>query len=930
MSSERTRRVLDLVAQALDVEPERQADWLRDACQGDLSIFEEAAELLGLAADAEGFLPVDANAGRALADGPGRTQAAGRDRTPSESPPTTEFSPGSRIGDHDIEEQVGAGGMGIVYRARQVSLNRAVALKVLPASMRQSQTANTRFRREIEAAAGLHHTNIVSVYSTGEHDGAAYYAMELIDGPPLSRLLNVLRAKPIPELEWAKLNAEPLEEVPTATTPDWAVSYMTGANTPAPTLGATVETSLAFSSGDYFDRIAIMLADAADALHYAHEHGVVHRDIKPSNMLLSREGRLHITDFGLARLVHEPRLTRTGEMLGTPYYMAPEQITVERDVDGRADVYALGATLYELLTLRPPFVGENREQIIRQIVENDPVAPRRFNRRTPLDLQTICLKALQKSPEDRYDTAGQMAADLRAYVQRFAISARPIGWISRGFKWARRHPALSSMLSVACAFAMVALFFAVRAHQTKTMWDVAQQRQVFEQALMAALEGKTAHAEEALEQARKLQAPEGEIQLLEGQIAYMGANYSAAYGHFQRAAQQMPSNVSAQSLLGLVHMKQLRYQQGESSYHRVQSLPPETLEDFLHRARLEAYFDPGKASRTLNEAVIRERSSLVARLVRAEVQYSRALDTADLTIAEQALEDYRIAQQLLGDTPTVTSGLLHSHLAAANACRSAGQTKLEQVLLESAKDLAEQHAESRSYRTQRAVAFCCEAVGDSEGAIEQQRRFQHRQVLYLVLTLLREGRYTEARQACLKVRRGPTVDRMLSFFRMMITAMELETEASVREAFDVQGEIMIDPIHEMLIVYTFACLVETTEQRQEHCRRILDQKPLPSFRHAWYQKLAQFVCGEISEEQFLDAAAGSRKSLCEAHYYVGASAVAEGDRAKARRHFEAGVHTGVYSYFEYYLSKTLAAHLTRKPDWPAWRPPTSEEVSITN
>ena len=181
-----------------------------------------------------------------------------------------------------------------------------------------------------------------------------------------------------------------------------------------------------------------MTADVADALQHAHDEGVIHRDIKPSNLLLSAEGRLSLNDFGLARVLEQPGMTMSGEFVGSPLYMSPEQITAGRaPLDHRTDVYSLGATLYELLTLRPPFPGQQRDQVIGQILHKDPVPPRRNNRRIPVDLETICLKALEKDPDRRYQTAGQMADDLRRCVNRFAISARRIGLIGRVGKWVR-------------------------------------------------------------------------------------------------------------------------------------------------------------------------------------------------------------------------------------------------------------------------------------------------------------------------------------------------------------------------------------------------------------------------------------------------------------------------------------------------------------
>ncbi len=196
-------------------------------------------------------------------------------------------------------------------------------------------------------------------------------------------------------------------------------------STAAPAEESTSSLSSLSSSGDYFDTVARMIADVADALEHAHQQGVIHRDIKPSNLLLSVSGRLSVNDFGLARMLEKPGMTVTGEFLGTPAYMSPEQITAGRiPVDHRTDIYSLGATLYELLTLRCPFAGTGRDQVLAQIVQKEPKPPRQVNRRVPVDLETICLKALEKDPDRRYQSARQLAEDLRRHVQRFAIHAR--------------------------------------------------------------------------------------------------------------------------------------------------------------------------------------------------------------------------------------------------------------------------------------------------------------------------------------------------------------------------------------------------------------------------------------------------------------------------------------------------------------------------
>ncbi len=314
-------------------------------------------------------------------------------------PAASVWPPGTRLGDFEIIGELGRGGMGTVYRARQLSLNRVVALKVLSAAMAQSQNLVSRFVTEAHAAAKLHHTNIVAVYAQGEFDGHLFYAMELIEGESLDKAIH----------------------------------------------GKTSEWS-AGRSGRDFRRMARLISEVADALEHAHGQSVIHRDIKPQNLMLGSDGRLHVTDFGLARLFDEPGVTMSGEMLGTPAYMSPEQVGADRrKLDQRTDIFSLGVTFYEMLAGRRPFEGATREQVVARICTTEPVPPRKLSGGVPVDLETICLRAMEKEPGRRFQTAGEMAADLRRYADNVPIRARRAGPIEKTWKWVRRNPAKTAV-----------------------------------------------------------------------------------------------------------------------------------------------------------------------------------------------------------------------------------------------------------------------------------------------------------------------------------------------------------------------------------------------------------------------------------------------------------------------------------------------------
>lgn len=319
------------------------------------------------------------------------------------------------LGDFRLIREVGRGGMGVVYEAEQLSLRRRVALKVLPFAAAVDLRQLQRFKNEATAAAHLRHENIVPVYAVGCERGVHYYAMQFVEGQSLAALIAELReAKDSP-------GAEPAA----STLPVARLSTERQADTPRD-----------------FDWIAGLGRQAALALEHAHQMGIVHRDVKPGNLLLDPEGALWITDFGLAQVAGESGLTMTGELLGTLRYASPEQALGRRGVvDHRSDVYSLGATLYELLTLRPPFDGGDRHELLRQIASEEPPAPRSIYPAIPVELETIVLKALRKEPTDRYSTAHEFAEDLLRFVERKPILARRPGSAERFRMWARRHPA---------------------------------------------------------------------------------------------------------------------------------------------------------------------------------------------------------------------------------------------------------------------------------------------------------------------------------------------------------------------------------------------------------------------------------------------------------------------------------------------------------
>jgi hypothetical protein len=585
-----------------------------------------------------------------------------------------------RLGDFEIVRELGRGGMGVVYEARQLSLNRPVALKVLAPGLGLTPRAVERFRREAEAAAKLHHTNIVPVYATGEQDNFHFYAMELIAGPSLDHVLNSLRGP----------------GAAATTAPELAATGPYAAGDPPP--AASGPGSLSGSGGEYFDAVARRTAEVADALDYAHRQGVIHRDVKPSNLLLAPDGRLSLNDFGLARVLEQPGMTVTGEFVGTPAYMSPEQVTSGHvPLDHRTDIYSLGATLYEMLTLRPPFAGQRRDQVLAQIIQKDPTPPRKLNKRVPRDLETICLKALDKDPDRRYQTAAQMADDLRRYVNRFAISAKRAGPVERLNKWVRRHPAASAALAVALLALAAAGFVAYQAYEAERRHQeelrraedqrLAEKRQgAIDKAYVAAMGGNFEAANEAIAEAERLGVTTGEVRLLRGLIAYYSGKSPEALEHFEQAVRLMPDSVAAHALLAAAYSDVSRWSDYFQTLDKAEQLPAVTRDDYLFRGLAESVEDPDKGLRTLHEAAARGNSPVV-RLIRGQVYLNIALYRGGVAAAESAIADADAARTVLDDNPNPLTLALAARIALANACAKAGdERRRAEVLARAEKD----------------------------------------------------------------------------------------------------------------------------------------------------------------------------------------------------------------------------------------------------
>lgn len=376
-------------------------------------------------------------------------------RTPNSTPPL------ATLGDYRIVRELGRGGMAVVYEAVQLSLGRAVALKVLPFASMLDERQFKRFQNEARAVASLDHPHIVPIYGFGTDRGVNFYAMRLIDGPSLDHVLHHLQARNLEENCPAETHAEGETSPP---------HDATHASTDS------VCAHLSLDGVEFFRWAAHVGIQAAEALEHAHSLGILHRDIKPGNLLIDGRGDVWVSDFGLARMESDVGLTRSGDVIGTLRYMSPEQLLGKSlPIDHRSDVYSLGATLYELLTLRPIFEASDRKQLLKQIGIEETPPPRKINKRVPAALSTIIHKCIQKDPTDRYASAQKLADDLRRFLDDRVILAQPASQVEKAVRWLRRNRSLA--WTAAVVMAVISCGLAIATWQiSRERTEVARQR----------------------------------------------------------------------------------------------------------------------------------------------------------------------------------------------------------------------------------------------------------------------------------------------------------------------------------------------------------------------------------------------------------------------------------------------------------------------
>ena len=434
----------DLPPTVQDPDPVQRAsqvfeDWLVRRERGAAEPFEQlAAKHPGLAGSLDRLRRMDVFVREAIAQ--------------TSPEPVSERTRAKMLGDHRIIREIGRGAMGIVFEAEQVSLHRKVALKVLPAHLTLNERALQRFQREAEITAKLSHRNIISIHQVCEVAGVHFISMELIEGTSLDKVIERMRRESFEGVRKKKIgdvvSVHGLEERGPALPRAEPASARERPSSES-RAGGSKKGSSSASSKNYIESAVKLVCHVADALQHAHDAGIIHRDVKPSNILVRPDGTPVLTDFGLAREEGLPTVSQTGDFAGTPNFVSPEQAMSGRvPVDHRADVFSLGATLYELLTLEQAFPGDTIHAVLSRILTKQPRDPQKLNPALAPDLVTIVFKALEKDPDRRYQSAAELAEDLRSFVEYRPIKAKRTGTVVRAWRWARREPVKAGLIAV--------------------------------------------------------------------------------------------------------------------------------------------------------------------------------------------------------------------------------------------------------------------------------------------------------------------------------------------------------------------------------------------------------------------------------------------------------------------------------------------------
>jgi tetratricopeptide (TPR) repeat protein len=792
------------------------------------------------------------------------TSAQSPDGEPERLRPATGTSlpgPGTRIGDYELLEEIGRGGMGVVHRARHVSLARVVAVKMLLPGVSSPESLQ-RFRTEASTAAGLHHPHIVAIHDVGVWHGQPYFVMDHVEGVSLARRIADARAG-VPDLP----------------------------------------------------RAARWLKAIAEAVQYAHDRGILHRDLKPSNVMIDERGEPRVTDFGLAKRVDErSHLTLSGQALGSPSYMPPEQAeSGSAKVSRRSDVYGLGATLYHVLTGRAPFEGDTPTDVLHQVLTSEPPAPRALNPAIPRDLETICLRCLEKDPGRRYASAQMVAEELGRVLDGQPIVARPVGAPERLWRWCRRKPLAAALTTALAVSLLTAGWLGWQARLSSRQLEQERTARAIDTALAAAWGGDRAAAERAIAQAERHGAPAEWIRVLHGQVALYSFRIDEAVAHFEQAVALAPQRAAARAMLANAYLWRGELDRYVEELGRLGELAPETPEDhlFLGSALIMGHPDTSKAV-SLLEIAKQKRPSGITFILLGMAEGFRALDTGSWPTAEKAMDHVEGGIELLGpDHPELLAPVESVYNVAMRRCPPRECAGVRAKAAGVSRALAS--VASPQAHIQRAFYF--ENTGDMDAEIAEWRKVASLNRIGLCASwyaaaMLQRARSVEALDVLMRPSpSGDPIGTVARAYLLLDGGRVDEAKALYRQASERGGATTA-------LAETVLLLAGERGRVSTNATRLLDAVPRG---HPDHQAL-QYWAGRASADDLVSGAGSSRVAQCRQRYLVAVTRLADGDRAAAREHFRRCVETGLQPMSEYQWSRAFLARLDRDPHWPPWIP----------
>jgi tetratricopeptide (TPR) repeat protein len=781
------------------------------------------------------------------------------------------WAKGQKFGDYEILEEVAHGGMGIVYRARQISLDRIVAIKMLLPGLSSPEYLR-RFRIEASTAAGLQHANIVAIHEVGVWQGRQYLVMDFVAGRSLAQRIAEMKG---------------------------------GARD--------------------FKKIARWVAAIADAIQYAHDRGILHRDLKPSNVLIDEEDHPRVSDFGLAKRVgEESEITLSGHALGSPSFMPPEQAGSHDKVSRRSDVYGLGGTLYYALTGSAPFKGGNPAEVMHEVLTSDPVPPRSLDSAIPRDLETICLKCLEKEPARRYATARMVAEELGRFLDNKPILERPVNVPEKIWRWCRRKPLVAGLAAVLVVSLALGGWLGWQSRQSSQQLEQERMRAAIDRALEAAWSGDRAAAEEAIEEAERHGAANEWLPMLRGQIALYSPQTDEAVKQFELAVGLAPKSVAAKAMQATAYLYNGQFDRWADILESLGALSPKTPEDylFLGATLVGGYPDTSRAVALLEHAAQKHPSGITF-IQLAMAEGFHAADAGSWPIAEKAIKHCDAAAIVLGEENFVNLCVrLNTCNFAMRLCPEKEKAGLRARAAEAARAL--ESTMNPVGQMQRAFYF--QITGDEAAELQAWRKTVRKgvggmYVSFYAAAMLNRNRSGEALEV-LNLQ-GPASDGLEAIARAFLLLDSKHPEGAEK-----QYSLAAASVRLKVLAETIFLLAGDSRRTAAEAARLLDRIPP---QHPDYQAL-QFYAGRISAEELAAEAGSSRYLACGDYYLAAMFYLARGEREAARQYFRRSVETGTHWLTQYQWSRAFLGRMERDPHWPPWigakrnpRPPSSSQ-----